>query len=256
MADKTSVQCLEGILSKTELTLPTDYVLMKKNFKKELVTFYLASLGEGQRILDLNPGFEGLYGAIDISKIEYVCLEQNPKVRSFLEQNNISVFDWKIPVIPLQENTVDYILSTPFIEHLPSYLDAMSFLIEAKRVLKSEGRILIIVPNYLNLKAIFYEDYKHNWITTKKRITDMLKDLGFEVTDLRYTIGWITMRQNPGTSLLRFLFYCIMTVLRSYIVDRTLDFFKLSNLANKFKKTFFELIVIEAKINKETNYEA
>ena len=250
MAEKKSIQCLEGNLSERGLILPTDYVVMKKRFKKELLQSYIFTLGKGKKILDLNPGFDGFYDMLKQSGFKYTCLEQNPRIRSILESRNISVKDWKIPKIPLDDNSVDYVLSTPFIEHLPTYIDALNFLLEVKRVLKTDGKILIIVPNYLNLKAIFYEDYKHGWIATKKRMIDMLSDCHYEVLGSRYTIGWITMRMNPLTACLRLAIYLVMCILRINVVARVLEIFKLDAISSKFKKTFFELIIVEAQIKK------
>ena len=248
MADKTSIQCLEKKLNHDGLIIPTDYVIMKKNFKKELIKFYLGRLSEGDKILDLNPGFEGIYNEIDLSQNKYLALEQNPNIRSFLEERSIPVKNWNIPSIPLEDNSIDYVLSTPFIEHLPTYIDALNLLIEIRRVLKPGGKILLIVPNYLSLKEIFFEDYKHGWVTTRKRIKDMLLDCHYEILGFRYTIGWVTMRMNPLTAFLRFGFSILFAVLRLNIVERSMEFFKLDILGNKIKKTFFELIVIEAKV--------
>lgn len=248
MAEKTSIQRLEGNLCENGLILPTDYVMMKKRFKKELVRNYILTMSKGKKLLDLNPGFDGFYNMLKQSGYEYMCLEQNPNIRSILESRNINVKDWKIPKIPLDDNSVDYVLSTPFIEHLPTYIDALNFLLEVKRVLRPDGKILIIVPNYLTLKAIFYEDYKHGWITTKKRMIDMLSDCHYKVLGYRYTIGWITMRMNPLTACLRFAIYLIMCVLRVNVVTRILETLKLDVISSKFIKTFFELIVIEAQV--------
>lgn len=248
MADKTSIQCLERKLDHNGLIIPTDYVIMKKSFKKELMKFYLGRLSEGKRILDLNPGFEGIYNEIDLYQNKYLALEQNPNIRSFLEEHSIPVKDWNISTIPLEDNSIDYVLSTPFIEHLPTYVDALNLLIEIRRVLKPNGKILLIVPNYLSLKEIFFEDYKHGWVTTKKRIKDMLLDCHYEILGCRYTIGWITMKMNPLTAFLRFGISILFAVLRLNIVERSMEFFKLDIVGNKIKKTVFELIVIEAKI--------
>jgi SAM-dependent methyltransferase len=221
---------------------------MKKSFKKELIKYYLKSLGEGQKILDLNPGLDGIYNELKESKAEYLCLEQNPEVREFLEKNNISVTDWRIPEIPMENNSVDYVLSAPFIEHLPTYVDALNFLLEVKRILKPGGKILLIVPNYLSLKEIFYEDYKHEWVTTKKRIIDMLSDCQYEVLGFRYTIGWITMKMNPLTGILRLIIYIALSILRFNLVERLFETLKIHKFGYKVKKTLFELIVIEAQV--------
>ncbi len=247
MADKTFAQRLEGDLRRDGLFIPTDYVVMKKNFREELGIFYFSSLREGQTVLDLNPGFEGIFNDLDLSKIHYQALERNPLIREHLVKRNIEVRDWKIPRIPLDDNSVDLVLSTPFIEHLPSYLDALNFLLETRRVLRPGGRILLIVPNYLATKEIFFDDYKHDWVTTRRRLSDMLADCRFEVTDTRYTIGWITMRKNPLVILARIACYLLLWALRQHFVARLLDALRLGGISKKLKKTLFELIVLEAR---------
>ena len=247
MADKTFVQRLKGDLRRDGLFIPTDYVIMKNNFRKELRKFYLSSVQEGQTILDVNPGFEGVFRDIDRSKVDYVALERNPLILDHLTKNGIKVLDWKIPAIPLEDDSVDLVLSTPFIEHLPSYLDALNFLLEVRRVLRPGGRILLIVPNYLATKEIYFDDYKHDWITTKRRMFDMLGDCGFDVVGSRYTIGWITMRSNPLVICARIVSYLLLWALRQHFVARILEAVGLHVLAKKLKKTLFELIVIEAR---------
>ncbi|MFW8600181.1 methyltransferase domain-containing protein [Desulfobacterota bacterium M19] len=247
MIKKTSIQCLDDIIERNDLTIPTDYVMMKKKFKKELFNIYLSSLKNGHIVLDLNSGIDGLYNELAQSPAEYLSLEQNPQIREFLTKNGIKAEDWNIPEIPLPDNSVNYVLSVPFIEHLPTYLDAVKLLIEIKRVLRPGGKLLMVVPNYLRLKEIFFEDYKHGWVTTKKRMNDMLLDCQYEITDTRYTIGWITMRRTLLIILGRFLISIGMTILRFGIVSRCMELIKLESFGYKLKKTLFELIVIEAK---------
>jgi SAM-dependent methyltransferase len=248
MAEKNSIQYFDRERCFKSLVLPSDYVIMKKNFQKELIKFYLEKLGTDQKILDLNPGTKGIYNEIDLSRISYIALEQNPLVTAILNKNNVEVIDWDIPLIPLDDNSIDYALSTPFIEHLPTYIEAIKLLLELRRVLKPGGRVLIIVPNYLSLKEIFFEDYKHGWVTTKKRLMDMLLDCHYKICGCRYTIGWITMRRNFLTTSLRFVISIIMAILRLNFIERFLETIKLDTLSSKFKKTVFELIVIEAEV--------
>ncbi len=255
MVKKSSIQCLDDIMGRNDITIPTDYVMMKNNFKKELFNIYLSSLKDDHLVLDLNSGFDGLYNELAQSPAEYLSLEQNPQIREFLKKNGIKAEDWNIPKIPLPDNSVNYVLSVPFIEHLPTYLDAVKLLIEIKRVLRPGGRLLMVVPNYLRLKEIFFEDYKHGWVTTKKRMNDMLLDCQYEITDTRYTIGWITMKMNFFTAFFRFIISLAMSFIQLNTIDRLIETFRLDGFVQKCKKTCFELIVIEATLKKEANHE-
>ena len=250
MSQKRIVQSFQGFLDEDGLVIPNSAVIMKGNFKRELAKYFLASLKRGQKILDLNPGLHGIYDELDLSQIAYVALEQNSRIRSFLEERHIAVLNWKIPKVPLENNSVDFVLSAAFLEHLPTYVDAFNVLLEMRRVLTSEGRILVIVPNYLRIKDFFFEDYKHGWVTTRKRVIDMLNDCHFEIIGSRYTLGWITMRTNLLVSFLRLFLSLSLALLRINFVDRILETFKLERLSYRFQKTFFELVAIEARVKK------
>lgn len=234
--------------SKLEMVLPTDFVIMKKSFKKEIVDNYLIRISDGSVVLDFNAGPQGIYDEIDLDSVQYIALEQNCSIREDLSKKKLKVLDWNIKTIPLPDQTVDYVLSVPFIEHLPTYLDAMNLLTEVRRVLKPGGKILMVVPNYLNLKEIFFEDYKHGWITTEKRMRDMLGEAGFTIVDIRHTIGWITMKKNPITVLARFFIWVSFCILRFYPTTLFLRACHLDGFANKVKKTLFELIVLVAQV--------
>jgi SAM-dependent methyltransferase len=226
--------------------IPTDFVMMKKSFKKEIKKNFLLQMKDDSSILDLNAGLNGMYTELNLPKTKYCVLEQNRFVRDELRTKNIDSLDWNALDIPYDNNSFDYVFSLPFVEHMPTYLDAVHLLREVRRVLKPGGRLIVVVPNYLNLQSVFFEDYKHGWVTTKKRMFDMLSDVGYTVKSCRYTIGWITMAMNPAAALLRFLIWCFMAVVRLYVVQMILDFTRLNKFVDKIKKTVFELIVIEA----------
>ncbi len=247
MADKRSIQDLNGDLLGGGIRLPADYVLMKDSMKKQLVETFLGDLGEGAVVVDLNAGPDGLYRLVDRRSVRYVALEQNRAIREKLEGEGVEALDWEIPRIPLDDSSADRVVSAPFIEHLPTYVDALNLLIEIRRVLKPGGKIVIVVPNYSTLGRVFFDDYKHSWVATRKRMIDMLGDCRLEVVGTRYTIGWITMSRGPLTALARLAIALVIACLRFHPVDRLLETLRLDRVANRFKKTFFELIVVEAK---------
>ncbi len=245
---KNKLQQINPKRFRSKVMLPTDYVFMKKNFQREFADLFLAQMTENQKIVDFNAGTQGIYSLQNgRHHPQYFALEPNTAIGQHLKEQHIPVIDWGLPDLPLKNNSIDLFLSTPFIEHLPSYLDAMNLLIETHRTLKPGGRIILIVPNFMAIKEIFFEDYKHGWITTRKRMQDMLQECGFQTKSSRYTVGWITMSQNPLISISHAAISIIMFLLRLHFVDRTLEWCRLDTIANKFKKTFFELIVIEAQ---------
>ena len=100
--------------------------------------------------------------------------------------------------IPFEDNSVDYIFSSHFLEHLYNK-DAQNLLSEALRVLKSKGKIRLSVPDleyaikmYKNGKKLdmlnnyFFVEHDNNYYSRHKYMYDfellskMFKNAGFE----------------------------------------------------------------------------
>ena len=87
-----------------------------------------------------------------------------------------------IPLIQLDDQSVDMVYSYDVVEHLQSYSDAIKFFEESNRVLKSGGKIVVIAPNVETLGKLFYlYEYQHSFFTTIDRIETMFRETGFEV---------------------------------------------------------------------------
>ena len=55
------------------------------------------------------------------------------------------------------------------------------------------GMFFIVVPDYLKERGFFWDiDYTHNFITTERRVRQLLHDGGFEVVDFVRSIGLAT----------------------------------------------------------------
>tara|TARA_Y100000590_G_scaffold47226_1_gene50052 strand:- start:3269 stop:3997 length:729 start_codon:yes stop_codon:yes gene_type:complete len=122
------------------------------------------------------------YGA-DISHNQIKYAKQNyqtKKHKFFLIKNNI---------IPFKDNTFDVITNLQLIEHL-SIKDNKKMLIEIKRILKKNGRLIITTPNYsspwvfiekiVNLLGEVKYNNQHITFFNKKNIKVFLNELGFK----------------------------------------------------------------------------
>ena len=90
------------------------------------------------------------------------------------------------------------------LEHLPSHVDAANLVSEVARVLKDAGYICLVVPNYLTSKEFFFEmDYTHSFVTTKRRVTNLLRDADIKVIDIQHVIGWFWVKSGFFSSHLK-----------------------------------------------------
>ena len=94
--------------------------------------------------------------------------------------------------LPLEENnflegSYDTILASHLIEHLN---DPRSFLIEARRILKNDGRIFITTPNISGFQARLYGSrwrsaiFDHLYLFSVNTLTRLLENTGFKVENI------------------------------------------------------------------------
>jgi SAM-dependent methyltransferase len=227
--------------------IPTDYVITRSSFKKDLREHYFDSLPAGSRVLDLNAGTDGPGPYLLGEGHEYLALEQNRLVRDFLSESGVANREWRPPVTDLDAEAFDLVLSLAFLEHLPTWIDAFQQLLEIKRVLKPGGRLLVIAPNAPGMGGTYHDDYKQCWHVSRKRLEDMAADAGFEVASSRYTLGWIRIGGGPVWSIIRFVARTVNGVMNWPWVRRFMDAVGLEDFSARVRKTIFELVAVEMR---------
>ena len=75
-----------------------------------------------------------------------------------------------------------------------SGIDAARELVaESWRVLEPGGVLFVVVPDYLKERTFFFDvDYTHNFVTTERRVQQLLVDGGFELERVVRSIGLAT----------------------------------------------------------------
>ncbi len=84
---------------------------------------------------------------------------------------DINEYDADIDNLPYKDNMFDVIFCKSVIEHISNY---KLFLNECKRVLKQDGKLIILTPNWESQWKIFYEDPTHIHPYSKKSLYDLL----------------------------------------------------------------------------------
>jgi SAM-dependent methyltransferase len=80
--------------------------------------------------------------------------------------------------LPYDDNSFDFVWSKSVIEHIS---DPMKLLNESIRVLKDEGKAIIMVPSWIhNSWGPYYVDFSHVSVFTKVALKDGMKIAGYE----------------------------------------------------------------------------
>ncbi len=107
-----------------------------------------------------------------------------------LRGKGLEVVQGYAPPILAVDASADVIYADQVLEHMSSIDAAREFVSEAWRVLRPGGIFFVVVPDYLKERTFFWDvDYTHNFVTTERRVRQLLYDGGFEVETVVRSIG-------------------------------------------------------------------
>lgn len=104
-------------------------------------------------------------------------------IRKETNNKKIKICDVENDVFPYKDNTFDFIFSKSVIEHI---IRPDNFLKECHRVIKQNGVIVIMTPDWKSQMKSFWDDYSHYHAWTKKSLKDALLIFGFERSKCKY----------------------------------------------------------------------
>ena len=138
-------------------------------------------------------------------------VESNPNVAKYtgLDVETSAIYGsakpdltWDGSRIPLDDNTIDCVMATEFLEH---HSDPANVLKEIFRVLKPGGLLFGTVPFIWNLHEIPHDEYRYTPYSIERLLNSAglsevdLKGLGGWNASLAQMIGlWITFAKMPG----------------------------------------------------------
>jgi SAM-dependent methyltransferase len=175
--------------------------------QKELTTFGRARRGRTERsrlgllmrfarpgqMLEIGPG----HGTLALGAIEagwrYRAIEASTILIDELRQKGLEVTEGWAPPIPAPDASADVVYADQVLEHMSGIDAAREFVAEARRVLRPGGTFFVVVPDYLKERTFFWDvDYTHNFVTTERRVTQLLYDGGFDLRAVVRSIGAAT----------------------------------------------------------------
>ena len=109
--------------------------------------------------------------------LEVVGLDISPEAKDLSPDLHIVIEDSDSIKLPFDDNSFDVIYSKSFIEHLhnPSF-----FLNEAYRIIKPQGLLITLTPDWEVQYKKFYDDYTHITPFTAVSLEEIQKACGFK----------------------------------------------------------------------------
>jgi len=152
--------------------------------------FGFAGAGSGSRILEIGPG-RGAIADICLERgIEYCAVEPNEQMAASLEKRGAYVVRAIVPPLPELDRNFDVVVMINVMEHMNGMQDALQISRQIREVLKPRGKLIISSPDYLNWRLNFFNcDFSHNYVTTRRRLRQLLLDTGYENIKSFYLSG-------------------------------------------------------------------
>jgi len=141
--------------------------------------FFLKWIKDSDHILDLGCGY-GEFINHATCKVRH-AIDLNPKTKSLLDQKIIfheqdCSKPWKI-----DPNSLDFVFTSNFFEHLPNKECLDRTMCEVKKALKTGGRLIAMGPNISVLKGKYWDFWDHHVALSDQSLCELLQIHDFTI---------------------------------------------------------------------------
>lgn len=129
-------------------------------------------------VLDLGCGWGSFVGQVDVP--ERYGIDLNPDVRARLD-SGVELFTQSADTPwPLDDESLDLVFTSNFLEHLPSRDAITAALREAHRCLRPGGKIVCLGPNVRYASGAYWDFFDHIVPLTARSLAEALDLVGLE----------------------------------------------------------------------------
>jgi len=191
--------------------------------------------------LEVGPGQGAIAELARAAGYRYRAVEPSPVLAGALRERGFDVEQAFTPPLPAADLSQDVVYADQVLEHMSGIDAARAWVAEALRVLRPGGLLFVVVPDYLKERGFFWDiDYTHNFITTERRMRQLLYDGGFEIGPMVRSIGL-------ATGVRRDLLAGLALVVNLPGTDALSRYLKAEDALFKVRKNLFETLAFVAR---------
>lgn len=152
--------------------------------------FDFAAVTAGKKVLEIGPG-RGAFADLCLGHgVEYTAVEANQSLAESLRSRGARVIEARVPPLPPLDQKFDFAVMINVMEHMNDMREALDVAQQIREHLEPGGRFVVCSPDYLNLRVHFFNcDFSHSYVTTQRRLTQLLISAGYGSTRSRYIAG-------------------------------------------------------------------
>lgn len=146
-------------------------------------SFFQRYVEQSDTVLDLGAGYCEFLNNIECA--QRIAVDTSPAVSEYARPGVRIVASPSTDLVEIQSGSVDVVFASNFFEHLPDTDAFLKTLREVRRVLRPEGKILVLQPNIAVIKGRFWDFVDHHLPLTEQTVAEALGLVGFDVVEMR-----------------------------------------------------------------------
>jgi SAM-dependent methyltransferase len=161
---------------------------------KEIVRYLKKFISSDSTVVDLGAGYCDFINNIDAK--EKYAIDSSPELKNFVGSKirSLVTFCWDLSYI--KDSSIDIIHASNLLEHL-SDEELQKTINEIKRILKSEGMLIVMQPNYKYSAKKYFDDPTHKKIFTDEILQDFLISNGFNIIQKKVKFLPLSIKSRP-----------------------------------------------------------
>ena len=164
---------------------------MASQFCRRILEF--AGVKAGDKVLEIGPG-RGAFADLCLARsAQYMAIEPNPHLAESLEGRGAEVVRALVPPLPEMGKKFNCVVMINVLEHMSGVKEALAIAEQVRQCLEPNGRFIVCSPDYLNLRWHFFNcDFSHGYVTTERRLAQLLVSAGYGAATSAYLSGPVT----------------------------------------------------------------
>lgn len=167
--------------------------------------FFQKYIKRTDAVFDLGSGFCEFIN--NIKAKHKVAIDINPETKKYAEKGVQVIISSSTNLPKKLSNKADVIFVSNFFEHLPTKEDLANTLLEIKRVLKNNGKIIVLMPNIRYVGAAYWDFLDHQLPLSEKSMIEALELNTFKILEKRVRfLPYSTKSNLPKTPFFVWLY--------------------------------------------------
>ena len=155
-----------------------------------------------KRILEIGPGHGYFAEHCKSNGLIYEFCDTSPAVFNKMEE------------LGYTGHLYDMVYMSHVIEHSPSWIDARKLLEDCRKVLNSNGRLVIVSPDLLSWKHEFWNvDWSHGYPTSVRNLSQLCSDVGYINIEAKH-------HRNGSSNIFIRGIFCLLAKIPHRPIDR------------------------------------